>query len=195
VYACPGDGTAYSPGTTATNYVAVAATATVWSKPQPKKPVECSLWDDFQESQRILLVEVENSGINWMEPKDLTLDQAVTGLISKSGPRISSGHDPRLAHVVLLNGQVEDLPLEISPELLRTVLTENFNQLYEHVSKERIEEMRSGARPYFQLRLLAWIASLIVFFVHGVVYDIRQKRRKALKAAIAEITSGPSGPS
>jgi hypothetical protein len=55
--------------------------------------------------------------------------------------------------------------------------------------------MRSDAYPHLGLRLLAWIASIVVFFAHGVVYDIRQKRRKALKAAIAEVTSEPSGAS
>jgi uncharacterized membrane protein YbhN (UPF0104 family) len=47
----------------------------------------------------------------------------------------------------------------------------------------------NSASPHFWLRLLAWIASIILFAVHGVVYDIRQKRRKALKAAIAELKS------
>jgi hypothetical protein len=44
--------------------------------------------------------------------------------------------------------------------------------------------------PYFWL---AWIASIIVFFVHGVVYDIRQKRQEKTKAA-TEPASEPSEP-
>lgn len=186
-FACPGDPTAYSPGIAATNYVAVVGPDTAWSSKHPEKPVD----DDH----RVLLVEVENSGINWMEPKDLTVDQAITGLTSKSGPRISSGHDPRLANVLLVDGRVAELPTDISPELLRTVLTEDFNRLYKHVSKERIEEMRSDAHPYIGLRLLAWIASIILFLVHGVIYDIREKRRETLKTALAELTSDPNRPS
>jgi prepilin-type processing-associated H-X9-DG protein len=96
-----------------------------------------------------------------MEPEDLTLGGAIAGLASKSGLRISSSHGSRLANVVLADGSVAELPTNISPELLRTVLTEDFNQLYKYVSREQIEGMRSDAYPYFWLRLPAWIASII----------------------------------
>jgi hypothetical protein len=133
-YLCPADCTTSAPRLTNTNYVAVVGVGTSWSSKRPEKPVD----DDH----RVLLVEVENSGINWMEPKDLTLDDAIAGLTSDSGPRISSGHDPRLANVLLANGSVAVLPTDIPPELLRTVLTEDFNQLYKHISREEIKDIK-----------------------------------------------------
>ena len=113
IYVCPGDRTITGQPPNATNYVAVTGTGTAWSSniSRPGKPIA--------NDHRVVLVEVENSGIPWMEPRDLTVDEAIAGLTSKSGPRISSGHDIRLANAVLADGEVVELPTNLSPELLR----------------------------------------------------------------------------
>ena len=116
-----------------------------------------------------------------MEPRDLTVDEAIAGLTSKSGPRISSGHDPRLANAVLADGELVELPTNLSPELLRIALTEDISHLYKHISKEQIEEMQwtlLDEYPYFWWRLLAWIASVVILLMHGVRYDNRRKKHE-----------------
>ncbi len=174
-YVCSGDRTTSVQGQTATNYVAVTGKGTAWSS--SKLSLSGKLMDDH----KILLVEVENSGINWMEPKDLTVDQAIAGLTSKSGPRISSGHDPRLANAVLADGELVELPTDLSPELLRVALTEDISHLYKHVPKEQIEAMRwelFDDYPYLWWRLAVWIASVVILLVHGVRYDNRKRMQE-----------------
>ena len=105
-----------------THYVAVVGPHTAWSSSQSSGS-KLFASDDHG----ILVVEVKNGGINWMEPRDLTVDEAIARLSSKSGPRISSGHDPLLANVVLANGEVAELPSNLSPELLHIALTEGMD--------------------------------------------------------------------
>ncbi len=174
-YVCSGDRTTSVQGQTATSYVAVTGKGTAWSSDKPLRRAKPILSD-----RRVLLVEVENSGINWMEPRDLTVDQAIAGLASKSGPRISSGHDPRLANAVLADGELVELPSDLSPELLRIALTEDISHLYKHTPKEQIEAMRwelFDEYPYLWWRLVAWTALVVILLVHGIRYDWKRHHR------------------
>jgi hypothetical protein len=177
IYVCPGDHTITGRPPNATNYVAVTGTGTVWSSniSRPGKPIA--------NDRRVLLVEVENSGIPWMEPKDLTVDEAIAGLTSKSGLRICSGHDKRLANAVLADGEVVELPIDLSPELLRIALTEDISHFYKHISTEQIEAMRwtlPDDYPYLWPRLVVWIASVMILLVHVTTYDFDKKMEETV---------------
>jgi hypothetical protein len=181
-YVCPGDRKSAGQGPTVTNYLAVTGPGTAWSSDKPSRPGPRRIVND----RRVLVVEVENSRINWIEPKDLTVDQAIAGLTSKSGPRISSGHDPRLANAVLADGESVELPSDMSPELLRIALTEDISHLYQHIPKEQIEAMRwelFDDYPYLWWQLVAWIASVVILLVHGIRYDNRKKKQEKAHAA------------
>ena len=84
-YHCPSD--AMRP-TTSTNYVAVIGPNTAW----PNARRRSNLRVQGPLSKTILLVEVADSGINWAEPRDLSVAQAIAGVNGKKGLGISSHH-------------------------------------------------------------------------------------------------------
>ena len=75
-------------------------------------------------SNTILDVEIANSGINWMEPRDLTFDEALRGINPKDGHGISSRHEAG-ANVCFCDGSVHYVPNGIDPQLLRDLLEFN----------------------------------------------------------------------
>jgi prepilin-type processing-associated H-X9-DG protein len=111
-----------------TNYLAVVGDVTAWPGPVPSR------MQDFSKgtSHSILLVEQANSGIWWMEPRDLQFDRLDLtihcpfrmGYSSEhpgSGQAISSEH-PKGAHAVFADGSVEFLAAGTSPEVLKDML-------------------------------------------------------------------------
>jgi prepilin-type processing-associated H-X9-DG protein len=114
LYVCPcDDDTRKSPGTT--SFLAVVGPGTVWSEPPDRE----SRSPDRE--KRILLVEVARSGINWMEPKDLTLDEALRGINPPGGKGISSVHRGG-ANVVYTDGSTEFLPSSTTSQQLRELI-------------------------------------------------------------------------
>ena len=82
------------------------------------------LQDDFTDgrSNTILVVEVHDSGIHWMEPRDLHVSQMPLAINPPRGQGISSGHVGG-ANVAFADGSVRFLTNEIAPQTLRAVLT------------------------------------------------------------------------
>ncbi len=71
-------------GPTETNYLAVVDDRTVWTPDNPR----VNTVPDGEETT-ILLIEVAESGIDWFEPRDLALDQAVAVLTEPAGESLS----------------------------------------------------------------------------------------------------------
>ncbi len=104
---CPTD-----PGpVTDTSYVAVVGPGTIWPGVTPVS--KSQITDGV--ANTILLVEVKNSGINWMEPRDLAFT-APTGI------GVSSNH-PGCAVVVFADGHLSTLDVTISDAQLKALLT------------------------------------------------------------------------
>jgi prepilin-type processing-associated H-X9-DG protein len=73
----------------------------------------------------IALVECVNSGINWLEPRDLSFEQASRGVNPNGAkPSISSAH-PGGANALFFDGSVHYLSDGLSADLLRGLLTAN----------------------------------------------------------------------
>ncbi len=107
---CPsGDGR----NTKFTNYVAVIGPNTAWPGGTGRKLSEIT--DD--PANTILVLEVAHSGIHWMEPKDLTLEE-----ILASG--LSSDH-PLHVNALFADFRVRQVYKSISRETLRALLTVN----------------------------------------------------------------------
>jgi hypothetical protein len=86
-YACPVDHNPNGqPGMT--SYVLVTGPGTVFNADQTMRLADVS----DGTGQTLLVVEVHNSGIHWMEPRDLALSQMATTINSKRGQGISSRH-------------------------------------------------------------------------------------------------------
>jgi hypothetical protein len=72
-------------------------------------------------SNTILLVETVESGINWLEPRDMRYEEALRGINPKTGWGISSHHEGG-AEVALADGSVRFLPDKTPVEPFRLFL-------------------------------------------------------------------------
>jgi hypothetical protein len=179
---CPCDAIASAPGATQTSYVAVVGENTAWPGEQPWKPTAADL--ARVASHTILVVEVANSGIQWTEPRDLSLDNLGTpGALT-----VSSNHRPDDdfffiydrpgAHVATADGCVHYLPpSSLSTENLKKIL---------RVGGYREEENRFNSSLDKEGRRLNWpnIAALAVWLlsVGALVYRAVRHRRLARPA-------------
>jgi len=78
-YACPSEPSSNAPGATQTNYLAVVGANAAWTGETPR-----TLADFGNEAANtVLLIEADNPGIQWAEPRDLSLD-----MISTDEPKV-----------------------------------------------------------------------------------------------------------
>jgi len=99
-----------------THYVAVIGPNTMWPGGKAAKPAA-----DGSDRDKILVIEVVHSDILWMEPRDLTLDQALDNIQPKTGIGIGSHHRHGI-HYVTVAGEVRTLDPNIDRESLRRLL-------------------------------------------------------------------------
>jgi prepilin-type processing-associated H-X9-DG protein len=101
-----------------TSYVAVVGPDTAW--PGARSTKLGDITDGT--SNTLLVVEVADSGIHWMEPRDLHVLQMAPTVNPQAGQGISSRH-PGGAQASLADGSVRYLSEELSEEKLRALLT------------------------------------------------------------------------
>lgn len=110
-----------------THYVAVIGNDTAWPGSAGRA------LDDFDSSgETILLVEVEDSDIHWMEPRDLEFDKLKMQINPKEGKGISGRHPGKKrglvsfmspgANVAFADAHTEFLPVDTPPDKLRAML-------------------------------------------------------------------------
>jgi hypothetical protein len=104
IYQCPGDEGIV--GSTQTSYLAVLGDRTAWPGAKSRSVAEIQSKDGADRT--ILLVETHNSGVHWMEPRDLELGSCLTGM---DGPLAGKLPGTRSNHtnggmVALVNGEV-----------------------------------------------------------------------------------------
>jgi hypothetical protein len=128
--ACPSDPSCDRPNASDdfTTYFAVVGPQTAWRR---SSPVRLSALPD-RGRHMILLVESADRTVNWKEPKDLSYEEASTGINRQRKPCISSTHveggdyfhySQRGAYAAFADGRVHFLPEDISPEDLQALLT------------------------------------------------------------------------
>ena len=116
-FCCPNDSQNAS-GANNTNYLAVVGPGTAW--PGTTSTSTKMVADGL--SNTILLVEVANSGIHWLEPRDLPVAAVNAGINPTSGLGISSGH-PGGVNVAWMDGHCGFLDATTPPDLLHALLT------------------------------------------------------------------------
>ncbi|MEN6449126.1 MAG: DUF1559 domain-containing protein [Thermoguttaceae bacterium] len=188
VFCCPGGEKVNPQGNTETSYVAVVGDNAAWAgeKPQSLK--------DFgsKSSETILLIEAADAGIQWTEPKDLSLDA-----LEASGARppkltASSRHGihkdflftyqhPSGLNVAMADGSVQWLsPGVTAPERLRTLLKVG------GCKEENLQNLVASRDEY---RELNWdnIVALIVWLlsVGWLLYRAVRSRKRPGGLAVA----------
>jgi hypothetical protein len=111
---------------TMTSYVVVTGEHTAFPGARSVK------FSDFRRplDDSLLIVEVANSGIHWIEPRDLSFSEMDSKIDGKPGKSISSGHGwsweysyPAVVCAVYADGHAGCLPLTLSPDALKELLT------------------------------------------------------------------------
>lgn len=105
-----------------TDYVAVIGENTMWRGGRPVTPAS-----DGSDDDKILVIEVVNSNIVWLEPRDLTLDQALENINPKVRLGIGSSHRCGINYVTVA-GKVRTLPHDIDRESLRKLLVRDVGE-------------------------------------------------------------------
>ncbi len=116
VFCCPSRPTRQS--RTETSYVAVVSAGTAW--PGDRSIKLANITDGTSNS--ILVTESANSGIHWMEPRDLTFDEIPMAINPPTGPGISSPH-PAVALALFADGHIRAITNNTPSEIIRRLLT------------------------------------------------------------------------
>jgi hypothetical protein len=105
-------------GSMSTNYLAVIGPGAAWNGSTSVSN------DDVTDptSDTIMIVEVQNSGIHWMEPRDLQLAEMAPTVNARVGKGISSPHNGG-AHVLTMDDSVRWVPNDTSATTIRALLT------------------------------------------------------------------------
>jgi hypothetical protein len=97
-------------------------------------------------SNTILFVETTDSHVNWMEPRDLTYDQALAGINPQPGPGISSRHG-NFAIVATVDGSIWLLPDTVSRDTLRKLLLRNDGEMIPELGKPEGSAIETPPAP------------------------------------------------
>ncbi len=161
---------------TTTSYVAVVGPETAWPGAMPMAVDDIADgWD-----RTILLVEVVDSGIHCMEPRDLTMKEVLTGVTPEQRTRVSSRHErkkgffirsEKVVNVALAGGDVRTIPEDLSPELLKAMLTSSGGEATE------ISDAWNGRRNDIHWPRCCAVAA----FVLWVLYRLFRARGKRLE--------------
>jgi len=190
VYVCARDESAGAPGATSTSYLGVVGPGTVWAEsptesaapPLPSNAAEKPAGDvsapkvkPSDPGTKVLVVEVANSGISWMEPRDLTLEEALAGINPQSPLAISSRHEQRGANVAFADGSLRFLPSNTPRDLLRALVTDGLDDA-KAAGIAALPDPQPEPSQYLGLRLTAWALSILILLIHGLIVDVRRKR-------------------
>ena len=114
-FRCPSDAVASGPET---NYVMIVGPGTLYDGE------ESTSMRNIKDgtSNTIMFVEVVGSGINWLEPRDLDIEQLSFQINAPGGQGIQSSH-PGGANVAFCDGSVRFLSETIDPQTLQNLIT------------------------------------------------------------------------
>ena len=124
-YRCPSDPTSSgSSPLCETNYVMVVGKGTLGGEPN-----EAVRMRDITDgtSNTILAIEVGGSGIPWIEPRDVTVEEAVTFITNPAASQFKPTH-PGGVQVAMADGSTRFIANTIDPRMLRALLTRDDGQ-------------------------------------------------------------------
>ena len=122
-FQCPIDAADHEHATW-TSYVAVVGPHTCWPGTEPVRIAEIT----DGTSSTLLIAECRNSGIHWMEPRDLHVGQMPLAVNPAGGQGISSPHESG-ARVLAADGSVHFLSNDTDAEMLRRLIERDDGEL------------------------------------------------------------------
>ena len=122
-FQCPIDAADHEHATW-TSYVAVVGPHTCWPGTEPVSIAEIT----DGTTATLLIAECRNSGIHWMEPRDLHVGQMPLAVNPAGGQGISSPHESG-ARVLVADGSVHFLSNDTDAEMLRRLIEHDDGEL------------------------------------------------------------------
>jgi len=129
VYRCPSDVQESESGSAETSYVGITGPGTVFDGVKPENFLRPELGKGFiplGPGNVILVAEQSQSGINWLEPRDLDVEQMSRRINDPAGNAMRSNHVRDHVHganVLMCDGQVRFLDDSTEPRQLREMMT------------------------------------------------------------------------
>ncbi len=114
-FRCPSDDRS---DTGTTTYVAVIGDRTMWPADQA---IDSSDVASDEKANTLHVVEMSDSGVHWLEPRDLLFDDMAFTVNAQAGSDIRGRHTGR-ANALLTDGSVRQLPADTPPETVRSLL-------------------------------------------------------------------------
>ncbi|MGA2799540.1 MAG: DUF1559 domain-containing protein [Thermoguttaceae bacterium] len=164
-----------------TNYIAIIGAGTAWRE---DGPVKLSDLPD-RGSHTIMAVEVVNSGVHWAEPRDLTVEEALEGLKTGKGLRISTAH-PSVINVLFANDMFQSLPTKMPISLWQKLLAgevKDVNNIEEMIDPSAPDMVNVSVLPSepgkwaIILSIIVWLLSVALLFRRAI-----KSRRKLLSS-------------
>jgi hypothetical protein len=173
-----------------TNYIAVIGPGTAWRENGPVK------FSDLPDRGKhtVMAVEVVDSGVHWAEPRDLTVDEALEGLKTGKGLRISSAH-PGCINILFADDAVRMLPSKMPISVWRKILAGDamdFDKILDIIDESAPDMVDVSvydpyAPPYgpgkwkIILGAIVWLLSVVLLFRRAI-----KSRRKPEAAKVVE---------
>jgi hypothetical protein len=175
IYQCPSDPNSYR--NAIANYFAITGDKTVWPN---DKSVKLSDITDGKD-KTILLVEMPNSGINWLEPRDIKLEDVQNLLSSQSPIKFFSSHPYK--HGYFYKSQTGACTAFVDGHA--QFLTKEFFTDY---VTELCSRTRNDPVPFDENYKLDWskISALIIFVLSSALLIFRPRERNKPTAAQEE---------
>ncbi|MGD0517056.1 MAG: DUF1559 domain-containing protein [Thermoguttaceae bacterium] len=168
---CPNDN---KKNISSTSYVAIIGPGTAWRENGPVKLSDLPSGS----SHTIMCVEVADSGVHWAEPRDLTVDEALEGLKTGKGLRISTAH-PSVVNVLCADCAVHCLPAKMPISLWKIILAgeikdfDNIENMIDPSAPDMVD-VSVYATPYepgkwlIILSAIIWLLSVVLLFRRAI---------------------------
>lgn len=112
---------------TKTPYVAIIGKETAWPESHPSH--DSDFTDGF--AKTVVLIESPDSAVDWMEPRDITIEQVLQDPGVDGAPAFKSRY-PDTIPALLADGTPTWLPIDIRRDVLRALLTIAGGESIEH---------------------------------------------------------------
>ena len=124
-----------------------------------------------------MAVEAVDSGVHWAEPRDLTVDEALEGLKTGKGLRISSAH-PNCINILFADGSVRTLPSKMPISVWKKLLAgeimdvDNIEVMIDPSAPDMVDvSVFSLPRPdkwTIILGVIIWLLSIVLLFHRAI---------------------------